>query len=83
MHPTCRDDGQTIGMYLIIEHVQPSDNGQYVCSVSNTDDQIIEMQSEIVIIGELYQRIINKCGFQIANVDLVLVMTHCGNAELR
>ena len=67
-------------MYLIIEHVQPSDNGQYVCSVSNTDDQIIEMQSEIVIVGELYhERIISDLyvsqsegyGFPIANVDLV------------
>lgn len=42
-----RDGGQTLGLYLILRNVKLNDYGQYVCSVSNTDDQITEIQSEL------------------------------------
>lgn len=43
-----RDGGQTLGLYLILKNVKPKDYGQYICSVSNTDDQITEIQSELM-----------------------------------
>ncbi|KAK7601736.1 hypothetical protein V9T40_009177 [Parthenolecanium corni] len=41
------DDGITLGMYLTIDQVEPSDFGDYVCSASNTGDQITERTSQI------------------------------------
>lgn len=48
-----RDDGITLGMYLTIDQVEPSDFGDYVCSASNTGDQITERTSQIARNGEL------------------------------
>lgn len=47
-----RDDGITLGIYLIINEVEPDDFGDYVCAASNTGDQITERTSQIARNGE-------------------------------
>lgn len=51
-----RDGGQTLGLYLILKNVKPKDYGQYICSVSNTDDQITEIQSELMNTHQIFSK---------------------------
>ncbi|KAM7249469.1 hypothetical protein ACFE04_011135 [Oxalis oulophora] len=46
-----RDDGITLGMYLMINKVEEGDFGDYICSASNTGDQITERTSQLIRIG--------------------------------
>ncbi|XP_054271299.1 uncharacterized protein LOC128991998 [Macrosteles quadrilineatus] len=40
-----REEGQVVGAYLVIERVSHSDFGEYVCSISNTGDQVLRLST--------------------------------------
>lgn len=37
-----RENNQVLGAFLFINKIQETDYGQYMCSISNTDDQILQ-----------------------------------------
>jgi len=49
-----REDDQVLGAFLFINKIQETDYGQYMCSISNFDDQIVKQFTNITKPGELY-----------------------------
>jgi len=49
-----RENDQVLGAFLFINKIQETDYGQYMCSISNTDDQIVQQFTNITKPGELY-----------------------------
>lgn len=49
-----REDNQVLGAFLFINNVQETDYGQYRCSISNTDDQILLQFTNITKPGEFF-----------------------------
>ncbi|XP_025417058.1 uncharacterized protein LOC112688199 [Sipha flava] len=42
-----RENDQVLGAFLFINKIQETDYGQYMCSISNTDDQIVQQFTNI------------------------------------
>lgn len=49
-----RENDQVLGAFLFINKIQETDYGEYMCSISNTDDQIVQQFTNITKPGELY-----------------------------
>lgn len=47
-----REESQVVGAYLFIEKVKRVDLGEYICSVSNTEDQVIRLTTLLKEEGE-------------------------------
>ncbi|XP_065226453.1 X-linked interleukin-1 receptor accessory protein-like 2 [Planococcus citri] len=43
-----KDDGLTLGLYLVTDNVKDTDLGEYVCSVSNAADQITQVRTKLI-----------------------------------
>ncbi|XP_046668480.1 X-linked interleukin-1 receptor accessory protein-like 2 [Homalodisca vitripennis] len=46
-HRISREEEQVVGAYLFIEKVNLADFGSYVCSISNTEDQVVRLTTEL------------------------------------
>ncbi|XP_047107253.1 single Ig IL-1-related receptor-like [Schistocerca piceifrons] len=51
-HTVAREDSLILGSYLFIHNIRHDDLGQYVCRISNTGFQIIEMPVQLHELGE-------------------------------
>jgi len=49
-----RENDQVLGAFLFINKIQETDYGQYMCSISNTDDQIVQQFTNITKPGKFY-----------------------------
>lgn len=72
-----RENDQVLGAFLFINKIQETDYGQYMCSISNTDDQIVQQFTNITKPGELYyclsvfdclQLIVSTNKFNVSNI---------------
>lgn len=48
-----RENAQVLGAFLFINKLEESDYGRYMCSISNTDDQIVQQFTNITKPGKL------------------------------
>lgn len=66
-----------LGAYLIIERLRRSDLGEYVCSISNTEDQVLRQATVLREEGKLphlYHRVIKS--ITSPRLICILVLSH-------
>lgn len=49
-----RENNQVLGEILFIKHIKEIDYGQYMCSISNSDDQMLQQFINITKPGKFF-----------------------------